>query len=75
MTKLLSEALRKVAKLPEARQDDAAHILLALIDSDSKPYQLNDDDFQEIEAAIADVESGHFASDREVADLLEHSWA
>ena len=75
MTKLLSEALRKVAELPEARQDDAAHILLALIDSDAKPYHLSGDDLQEIEAAIADVDAGHFASEREVADLLERSWA
>jgi hypothetical protein len=75
MTKLLSEALRKVAELPEARQDDAAHILLALIDSDAKPYYLNDDDLQEIEAAITDTESGHFASERETADLLQRPWA
>lgn len=75
MTKLLSEALRKVAELPEARQDDAAHILLALIDGDAKPYRLSGDDLQEIEAAIADVDAGDFASEREVADLLERSWA
>ena len=75
MTKLLSEALRKVAELPEARQDDAAHILLALIDSDAKPYHLHDDDLQEIEAAIADTESEHFASEQEIADLLQRSWA
>ena len=55
MTKLLSEALQKVAELPDARQDDAAHILLALIDSDAKPYHLSDAELQEIEQAIADV--------------------
>ena len=75
MTKLLSEALQKVAELPEARQDDAAHILLALIDGDAKPYHLSDDDLQEIEAAIADVDAGHSAAEKEIADLLEHSWA
>lgn len=75
MTDLLSEALRKVAELPAARQDDAAHILLALVDSDAKPYQLLDDDLQQIEAAIADTEAGRFASDAEVTDLLHRSWA
>lgn len=75
MTDLLSEALRKVAELPAARQDDAAHILLALVDSDAKPYQLHDDDLEQIEAAIADTKSGHFASDKEVTDLLHRSWA
>ena len=75
MTKLLSEALQKVAELPEARQDDAAHILLALIDSDAKPYRLSDAELQEIELAIADVDAGHFASEKEIADLLERSWA
>ena len=75
MTKLLSEALQKVAELPEARQDDAAHILLALIDSDAKPYHLSDAELQEIELAIADVDAGNFASEKEVMDLLEHKWA
>ena len=75
MTKLLSEALQKVAELPEARQDDAAHILLALIDSDAKPYHLSVPELQEIELAIADVDAEHFASEKEVMDLLEHKWA
>lgn len=75
MTKLLSEVLQKVADLPEARQDDAAHILLALIDSDAKPYHLSDVQLQEIELALADVDAGNFASEKEINDLLNHAWA
>lgn len=75
MTKLLSDVLQKVADLPEARQDDAAHILLALIDSDAKPYLLSDVQVQEIELALADVDAGNFASEKEINDLLNHAWA
>lgn len=48
MTKLLTEAPQKGSELPEERQDDAAHILLALINTDAKPSHLSDEDLQEM---------------------------
>lgn len=75
MTKLLSEVLRKVAELPEERQDDAAHILLRLLENDASRYRLSDDQLHEVEQAIAEADNGQFASEEEVADVLERPWA
>jgi predicted transcriptional regulator len=75
MTKLLTEVLRKVAELPEERQDDAAHVLLAMLENDASPYLLTDDQLQEVERSIADADAGRFASDEEIAALLNRPWA
>jgi hypothetical protein len=74
MTKLLQEVLRKVAELPEERQDDAAHILLRILEDDAAPQRLTDDQLREVELAIAEVERGEFASDADVARVLDESW-
>jgi hypothetical protein len=73
MTKLL--VMRKVAELPEDRQDDAARVLLTMLENDASPYRLSDDQLHEVELAIAEVNGGRFASDDEVAEVLHHSWA
>jgi predicted transcriptional regulator len=75
MTKLLNEVLRKVAELPEERQDDAAHILLRLLENDASRYRLSDDQLQLVESAIAEADAGRFASEEEVAEALESAWA
>ena len=75
MTKLLTEVLRKVAELPEERQEDAAHILLRLLENDASRYRLSDDQLHEVELAIAEADSGKFASEEEVAEILERAWA
>jgi hypothetical protein len=74
MTKLLIEVLQKVSELPEERQDDAAHILLAMLENDALHYRLTDEDLREIDLAIAEADAGHFASDTEVEALLYRPW-
>lgn len=73
MTKLLTEVMRKVAELPEERQDDAAHVLLALLENDATRYRLTDDQLRFVERADADA--GRLASDEEVAAILNRPWA
>jgi hypothetical protein len=51
MTKLLTEVMRKVAELPEDRQEDAAHVLLAMLENDASPYRLTDDQLRFVERA------------------------
>jgi predicted transcriptional regulator len=75
MTKLLTEVMRKVAELPEDRQEDAAHVLLAMLENDASSCRLTDDQLCYVERAIADVDAGRFASDDEVAAILNRPWA
>ena len=75
MTKLLEEVLRKVEKLPEGRQDDAAHVLLTMLENDASQYRLSDAQLAEVELAIAETKAGKFASKKQVAELLERPWA
>jgi plasmid stabilization system protein ParE len=69
MTKFLAEVLRKVAELPEERQDDAANMLLRLLDNDASRYRLSDDQLHEVEVAIAEADSGKFASEEELVGM------
>jgi hypothetical protein len=66
MTKLLTEVLRKVAELPEERQDDAAHVLLQMLHNDATGYWLTDDQLAEVELAKREVRDGKLASDKEM---------
>lgn len=75
MTKLLTHVMRKVVELSEDRQDDAARVLMMMLDHDPERYRLNDDQLHEVETAGADVDAGNFASDREVNQVLHSSWA
>ena len=75
MTKLLEEVLRKVGELPEERQDDAAHMLLEMLESDASGYQLTDDQVREVNLARDEVKKGLFATDEEVEKVLGRPWA
>lgn len=75
MTQLLTEVMRKVVELPEDRQDDAARVLLLMLEHDPEQYRLSDDQLREVEDAIADVDAGNFASDEQINRALHHSWA
>lgn len=75
MTTALTEALRKISALPKERQDDAAHILLAMIEHDARPYRLSDEQLEEVNLAIAEADAGDFASDEEVREVLHKAWA
>ena len=75
MTKLLEEVVRKVAELPDERQDDAAHVLLTMLENDAAGYRLTDAQLREVEFAMADADKGTFASDQEVRNVLHRPWA
>ena len=75
MTKLLSQVMRQIAELPDERQDDAAHVLMMMLEYDPEQYRLSDEQLREVDKAIADVERGIFASDAEIDGALHRSWA
>jgi hypothetical protein len=64
-----------LVELPEDRQDDAAHVLMLMLERDPEEYRLSDEQLREVEEAIADVDAGNFASDMEIDEVLCRSWA
>jgi predicted transcriptional regulator len=75
MTKLLSEVMRQITELPEKRQDDAARVLLMMLEQDPEQYRLTDAQLREVDAAIADTDAGNFAPEKEIDAILNRSWA
>ena len=69
MTKLLTSVLEKVSELPEDRQDDAAHVLLKLLQNDAKSYRLTDKQLREVELAKREVRRGKVASKKQISAL------
>jgi hypothetical protein len=68
MTKLLVEVMRKVAEMPDERQDDAARVLLSMLENDASTYRLSDEQLHEVELAIAEVADGKVATDKEMRE-------
>jgi hypothetical protein len=75
MTKLLKEVMEQFAELPDERQDDAARVLMLMLEQDPEQYRLSDEQLREVDAALADTDAGNFASPTEVDALLNRSWA
>ena len=75
MTQALTEVLQKVSKLSKERQNDAVQILLTMLENDARPYQLTEQQLEEVDAAMADTATGVFASSAEVREALHRSWA
>ena len=71
MTRLLKEAIQKLSKLPEGRQDELARMLIDVAASDLHPYQFTDDERPGIDEALAQVERGEFASEAEVGAVWD----
>ena len=75
MTKLLTEVIRQIVELPEDRQDDAARVLMLMLEHDPEQYRLSDEQLREVDEAIADVDAGNFAFDRDIDRGLHRSSA
>ena len=75
MTKLLEEVIGQFAELPEERQDDAARVLMMMLEQDPEQYSLSDAQLREVDAAIADADAGKFAPQKDIDALLDRSWA
>lgn len=68
MTKLLEKAITEVRKLPAARQDEAAEMLLAIASQDGDDRRLSDDQIADLERRLG--EPIDIASDAEVEAVL-----
>ena len=75
MTKLLTEVIRQIVELPEDRQDDAARVLMLMLEHDPEQYRLSDEQLREVDEAIANVDASNFASDQDIDRVLDRSWA
>jgi hypothetical protein len=68
MTKLLDEAIEKARSLPDARQDEAAEILLTVVaQSDADAPRLTDEQAAEVRRRRGD---GVHATDEEVTTFF-----
>jgi predicted transcriptional regulator len=66
----IDSILDRVRTWPQERQEDAAHILLAMEDQETGIYRLRDEERAEIRAALDEIERGEVASDEEVAAVF-----
>ena len=69
MTKLLEEVVRKVAELPDHRQDDAAQVLLAMLENDTRNYHLTAAQVSEVKLTQQEVRTGKIASDKQMREI------
>jgi hypothetical protein len=65
MTRLLDEAVAKARRLPDAAQDEIAHVLMQLAGEEAAPIQLTPEE----ERDLAEAERGEFASDEAIRAL------
>jgi hypothetical protein len=66
----IESVLDRVRAWPQARQEDAALMLLAMEAQDAAPYELTDEEAADIDAALEEVARGEVASDEEVAAVF-----
>jgi hypothetical protein len=73
MTKLLEEAIEKARLLPASRQDDAAQVLLSVVEQEAPDApQLSDEQVEEVHRRINDP---CYATDEEVTAFFRHAGA
>ena len=66
MTDLLDEALRKVRRWPQTRQDDAARLLIAMHEQNRAEYALTAEQIARIKLSKERADTGDFVPDDEV---------
>lgn len=71
MTKLLKQAVAKLSKLPQERQNELARMLIDVAASDLQPYRFTNDERAAIDEAMTEIERGEFASEKDVAVAWE----
>jgi hypothetical protein len=69
MADLLDEAVAKVRRLPAARQQEAAEILMEIAEQDSSEHRLNTEQRAELRRRLA--EPPEYASDAEVEEVFD----
>ena len=66
MNARLKDILERVQAWPEAQQQHAVDLLLALEQQYAVPYQATDDELAAIDRGLRDAAEGRFATDAEV---------
>jgi hypothetical protein len=66
VTRLLEQAFDKVSTLPDAQQDELAHVLLQLAGVDQPPIQLTPEEEADLAEADAEIARGELATTEEV---------
>ena len=66
MNARLKDILERVQSWPEAAQENAVDLLLALEREYAEPYQATDEERAAIDRGLRDVAEGRFATDAEV---------
>lgn len=72
MTKLLDEAIAEIRKLPDAEQDRAAVLLLALAheqDDDAANYRLTPEQVAQVRLGLEQARRGEFVPEEEVEEM------
>jgi hypothetical protein len=71
MTDVLEHLIDRVAKLPQAAQDEIVRSVLEIERRHTGVYRLDDDERADILAALAEVDRGEVASEAEAHTVLE----
>jgi hypothetical protein len=75
MTKLLEDAIKKARELPDAEQDEAAEMLLAVATRRSRPVTLDDDTRSAVREGQEQARRGEFVSDEDMAAFFRRHGA
>ncbi len=70
MTVLLEKAIARLRKLPSDRQDEAAELLMSMVEQDPAAIQLSASQIAEIEGRLGDA-SPSYASHAEVRSFFQ----
>jgi hypothetical protein len=71
MTDALEKILDRVRRWPKERQEDAAAILEQMDIAGAAPYVLSGDERADLTEALAEVERGEVAGEKDVADFFQ----
>lgn len=74
MIKALEDALAKVLRLPEQKQEVAAELLEQLSAGEQAAYPLSDEERATVREALARARANAFASDDVVRAALHRPW-
>ncbi len=71
MTKLLERAIAEIRKLPTERQDDAAGMILQMVEQEKAQYRLTSEQRADVERSIREADAGKFLDEEEIERLYK----
>jgi hypothetical protein len=74
MIKPLEEAIGKILRLSDDKQELAAELLEQLAQSEGAPYALSPDERNAVQEALTSARRGEFAEDEAVDAVLRRPW-